>query len=111
MTENNARIRCFGKVAIRDWEVVDGKAKVWKGIVVPNAGTKSDDNIVFFSRKYDYVNSDIDRMLDEVEIKDSSLLGFPFLLVPKDKLLFGFLPHSSIVIPEVAFVAKDGRTI
>ncbi len=110
MITNNARIRTFANVAIKDYKVVDTKQEIWKGFIVENAGTKSDDKIIYFSRKYDYKNSDIDRMLAEHEILDESLLGFSFLLIPKDKLLFGFLPHSSILIPNVDFPDKDGRT-
>ena len=97
MTElNNAQIQCIGRVAIYDCEIVDAEQKIWKGNPVVNGGCPVEDATIFFSRRYDK-NSDMDKMLEEYEIKNESLIGAKFLLVPREKLLFGYTPESSII--------------
>ena len=97
---NNAQIRCFGCVAIYDYEIIDAKQKIWKGKLVTDLAATSEDNIVFFSRHYDRVNNDVDRMMQEYEIVNESIIGVKFLLVPKDKMLFAYQPPSTIIIPK-----------
>jgi len=100
---NNAQIKCMGYIAFSDYELIDGEQQIWKGNVVFDKSASSDDRVMFFSRKYDRKNSDIDRMLDEYEVKDESILGFKFLLVPKEKILFAYLPPSTIIRPNIKF--------
>ncbi len=102
MTElNNATIQGINYIAIYDYKIVDAEQKIWRGKLVHAPAPVSDEASVFFSRKYDREKSDIDRMLDEYEIKDTTLIGAKFLLVPREKLLFGYTPESIIVKPHI----------
>ena len=106
---NNAEIACFGKVAIYDYEVHDEEKDIWNGKVLPDRhSTIPPSTIVYFSRKYDK-ESDIDRMLHEQEILDDKIIGVPFLLVPKEKVLFIHQPHSAIARPPMKIKSRLGE--
>lgn len=102
MTElNNAIIAPMGRVAIYDYEVVDADQKIWKGMPVTFPGSPVPEGVaVYFSRRYNKDN-DMDRMLEEYEIKNETLMGAKFLLVPKEKLLFAYTPTTSIIRPNL----------
>ena len=103
---NNAQIKCMGRVDIMDYEIVDAAQKIWKGLVVFDAKNSGEDHIVYFSRRYDVVTNDIDRMLEEYEIKNTSIIGVKFLLIPREKLLFAYEPPSSILRPQIHLSKK-----
>jgi len=94
---NNAQIKCIGCIAIYDYEEVDAEQNIWKGTPVFQAEADIEERTIFFSRKYDRVNSDVDRMLDEYVVKDESVIGVPFILIPKEKMLFLYQPPSTII--------------
>jgi len=102
MTMNNARIKCFGGyIPIRDIEAIDTKQKIWKGKRIVEIGTPTDVlEELFFSRDYSS-DSEIDKLLCEKHIKDNSILGCEFWLIPKEKLLFGYDPPSTILKPDI----------
>lgn len=98
---NNAQIACINRVAIYDYEIVDAEQQIWKGKPVLVKGAPVvEDAIVFFSRRY-RDDSDMDKMLEEYEMKNESLIGVKFLLVPREKLLFGYTPPSTIIRPDM----------
>lgn len=108
---NNARIACFGKVAVYDYELVDEKQQIWKGkVVIDDNSAFQGKTEMFFSRRYDPA-SDMDKMLEEYEITDEELMGVKFLMVPKEKLLFIFSPSTSIVLPPRGIGKRMGPKI
>jgi len=107
---NNARIKCFGSgVPVYNWTCVDNDRSIWKGTRIIEPGTPSDAfETVYFSRLYDLDNSDLDRMIHEYEFIDTDILGVPFLVVPKEKLIFGYdAPSSLIAKPPVKTAAPS----
>jgi hypothetical protein len=97
---NDARIKCFGSgVPVFDVECVDAVQSIWRGTRILEPGTPQDAYLtVYFSRAYNYDKSDLDRMLYEYHFDDPSLLGVPFLVVPKEKVIFGFDPPSETIL-------------
>lgn len=106
MQENNARLRCFGNyMPVRDIEIVDAKQKIWKGIRVIEVGTPEGVmEWVFFSRNYRPDVNDYDNIAPELHITDNDIMGFEFWLVQKEKILFGYDPHSPIAKPSIKLV-------
>ena len=100
---NNAQLCCINRVAIQDFEVVDEAEGIWRGLVVFDKSTPKNllGDEIFFSRRYNYERSDMDRMLEEYLVEDESLIGVKFLLVPREKLLFSYSKPTSIVVPNV----------
>jgi len=96
--QNNARIKCTNLYfAVTNLECIDEKSSIWKGERIIEPGTPSDVLLdVFFSRTYDKDNA-VDLMLHEHEITDTSIIGFKFWLIPKEKLLFGYDGPSTII--------------
>ena len=107
---NNARMNTLGGYkALYDIEVVDEKQKLWRGTPMPEEHMKRpgmpkppEAVFIFFSRDYeiqtgDQKINDWDLLYHEYEITDESLFGVKILLVPKEKLLFGFEPESTII--------------
>lgn len=96
---SNARIVPLrGQMPVCDIECVDDAQGIWKGTCIPTQGMPDDMNkTVFFSRKYDRENNDFDRIVNELEITDTSILGIRFWLIPKEKMLFGYEPASTIL--------------
>jgi len=100
--KNNARIKCVSIYApIHNVVCVDEDQNIWKGERVIEEGTPIDfASIIYFSRSYypdDYLN---DKVFTEVEF-GPELLGFPFVLVPKEKILFSYDPPSIISRPDI----------
>jgi hypothetical protein len=86
---NNAQIIPMGgSLPVSDYECFDEDLQIWKGnLIVP--GTNG-NKVIFFSRKYQPEINDLDKLFVEIEITDPELLGVPFILVPKEKLMFGY---------------------
>ena len=106
---NNARLTVMGKYrAVYDIELVDEKKEIWKGKPyieptqreTPSAMKATKHGFTFFSRHFDPAN-EWDVFYPEIEIVDETIIGIPFLLVPSEKLLFGYDPPTSegIIIP------------
>ena len=108
-----ARLTSFGAYRpLYDIEAVGGMyggkpAKVWRGRPVieprhdkvPGAKERMESDWIYFTREYDERN-DWDLMYHEIEL-DSSLIGVPIILVPKEKLLFAYAPppKGGILLP------------
>ncbi len=98
--------------AIYDIECVDKEQGIWKGIPVSDIrDMKARESYVFFSRKYDTVNNDMDKILPEltfVGAKTKDILGIDFWLIPNDKILFGYEPppKDGIILPNKVFGRK-----
>ena len=106
---NNACIFTLGSYkAVYDVECVDEEQKIWKGkpLPLPVKRAKGPPSLVdapanswlFFSRMYHDTN-DWDMYYPEIEIKDPKIAGVPFLLIPKEKHLFGYEPPTTIALP------------
>ena len=110
---NNARLQSFGGYfAIYDVQLVDEKQNIYKGrpVMGPISKTTLPSNIieadwVFFIDEYDDRN-DWDRLYHQLSF-DDNLLGQPFVLVPKEKLLFKYSPPTEgIVLPPVGMFGR-----
>ena len=111
MTEpNNACIFTLGTYrAVYDIKEVDAAQKIWKGkpLPIPIDEGKGKPSLMkaparswlFFSRVY-HKDNEWDRFYPEIEIDECTIAGVPFLLVPKEKQLFGYEPPTDgIVLP------------
>ena len=101
---NNAMlVPMGGLVPIEDYELYkkDDNVEIWKGkLVIP--GKSDTPDIIYFSRFYQPDINDLDKIFVEIEITDLNILGVPFILVPKEKFLFGYFKGSdTIVIPKI----------
>lgn len=106
---NNARIKSMSYAVFYDYEVVDERQGIWKGKLVLDADARTDDKVMYFLRKYDRKDNDVDRMLQgEFEFIDTNILGVKFLLVPKDKVLFAYEPSTIIIRPPIKIAKKMG---
>ena len=96
---NNSQIFPMGaQVPIMNYEVVDKKRFIWKGELILNINSKaSDSKVIYFSREYQPEINELDKIFKEILFEDAELLGVPFLLVPKEKLLFAFEAGSNII--------------
>lgn len=83
-----------GRIPIKDIELVDNEQQIWKGKAVDYPDRTIEAPILYFSRKYDCVNSDLDRCLEEVHMP-STVNGFDFWLIPKEKLLCSVMPQKT----------------
>jgi len=98
--DEDARIMCLGHYrAIYDWKWVDTEQKIAQGRPVIQPGMQEADvqRLIFFSRAYHPESSDLDKIFPEIEIKRKDIIGVPFLLVSKEKLLFGWEPASATI--------------
>lgn len=87
-----------GLLPIRDIKQFDGN--IWQGKVIDNTlKSVSDLNDIFFSRHYSKDNP-VDAYLSEHHITNTTLLGFEFWLIPKEKCLFVYDPASTIIKPD-----------
>jgi len=106
---NNSQIFPLGgKVPICNYELIDEAQQIWKGELVLNASSRADEaKTIYFSRFYQPEVNDLDKIFTEVIFDDAELLGVPFILVPKEKFLFGFEKGSaSIIIPRKPILSK-----
>lgn len=83
---------------------------LWRGFVCRDAfQAKMLGEQVYFSKTLD-PNNDLDKCLCFIEITDESILGYPFLLIPKEKCLFLYAPPSGIIrLPGSPFQQNDPR--
>lgn len=107
---NASRVIMLGHYkAVYDIECVDKKQGIWKGIPVADMKDRKErEPLVFFSRKYDTVNNDMDKILPELSFTDRRILGVDFWLIPNDKILFGYEPppKGDIILPAKVFGRK-----
>jgi hypothetical protein len=98
---NNARVKTFGAyVVIHSYEVVNEELQIWKGIQLVQPDQREDIMPqIYFSRKYTPDINDLDLIFPEIVWSDPDLIGVPCLFVQKEKLLFGYMPHSTILVP------------
>jgi len=89
-----------GLAPIYDYELYNEELQIWKGKLVIPSGTNAPE-VIYFSRKYQPEVNEFDRVFTEIEILDLEILGVPFVLVPKEKFLFGYFraPGEGIIIP------------
>jgi len=109
MKLNDARVYSFGNYKpLYDLKCVKGD--VWRGRPViepqmtklPGFNQKAfEATWIFFVRRYDDKN-DWDRLYHEIEL-GPEWIGQPFILVPKDKLLFAYepAPEGGIILPPI----------
>lgn len=102
-TKNNARIKTLGAYwPVKDIEPVDKEQKVWKGKRINEIGLPEGVlDWVFFSRDYKPEVNEYDQIIREIEFTDESILGYPFWLIPKEKLFFGYDPPSILAKPDL----------
>ncbi|KKK89184.1 hypothetical protein LCGC14_2735660, partial [marine sediment metagenome] len=99
---------------LKDIEVVDTKQGIWKGNRVVEPGTNPDvmTVIYFYRRKHRQgprmEPTEIEAMWPEMYIKDCSIMGYEFWLIPKIKMLFGYDPPSSTIIKAPMQMKKPG---
>lgn len=112
---NASRVIMLGHYkAVYDIECADKKQGIWRGIPVPDIrDRKEKEKVIYFSRKYDTVNNDMDKILPELSFITSStkdILGVDFWLIPNDKILFGWEPppKDGIILPPKVF-GRKGR--
>ena len=100
LERNNAQLVPMGGVVpITDYKVYNEELQIWKGKLVIQPGSGAPE-VIYFSRKYQPEINELDQIFVEIEILDTELLGVPFILVPKEKFLFGYFKGSdTIVIP------------
>lgn len=110
---NNARVIMLGHyLAVYNIECIDKQQKIWRGEPVPDLAQRAaGEKFMFFSRKYDKENNDMDKILPELHFTDTNILGVEFYLIPKDKILFGYEPppKMGILIPKVVPIRQPGR--
>jgi len=79
-------------------EPVDEERKIWRGRPIPTAnekkhpalsGDQEDHHWIYFHRTYDDRN-DWDRLYFEHEFTGLETFGVPFILIPKEKILFAY---------------------
>jgi len=90
-----------GLVPIHDYEeyLKTDTVNIWKGrVVIPPVQGAPD--VVYFSRKYQPEVNELDQIFVEIEIEDTELIGVPFLLVPKEKMIFAYSPSTFLHLPK-----------
>jgi len=115
---NNACVFVTSKYrAVYDIEEVNAEQKIWKGKPVPlpikQEGKRPSmlappgNSWTFFSRMY-HDENDWDRFYPEIGFKDEDIAGVPFLLIPIEKVLFGYEPPTDgIVLPGQAIIGAE----
>jgi hypothetical protein len=107
LERNNAQIIPMGgSLPVSDYECYNEELKIWRGnLIIP--GTDG-NKVIFFSRKYQPEINDLDQIFVEIEITDPELLGVPFILVPKEKLMFGYerATTAGIIRPKLVTPAR-----
>jgi hypothetical protein len=98
-TLNGATIIGYGNYrALYEIEVIDAKKKLWRGKPIPTVqesalarqnSQSQEHHWIYFHRNYDDRN-DWDRLYFEHEFEDIKTFGVPFILIPKEKILFAY---------------------
>ena len=86
-------------IPIRDYQPCADMPGVWRGRIVEDSAQSkllAGGGEVFFTRINKEKPSEIDRYLEEWEITNLDVLGYPFLLISKEKCLFLYA-HSSVI--------------
>ena len=101
---NNARFKSYGAyIAVYDFELKDKEQEIWVGTPVLEVEQRKDNLAqVVFTRRTNKEINDMDIVYPEV-LLDSSWMGVPILLVPKEKLLFQYMssPKHGIMLPRI----------
>ena len=111
LERNQAQIVPMGSnVPIIEYELYNKELQIWKGKLAIPPGSGAPD-IIYFSRKYQPDINELDQIFVEIEIEDTELLGVPFILVPKEKFLFGYFnaPGEGIIIPTKPVLSRPHR--
>jgi len=109
---NNARIKCENRlVAVTNLEMYDEEQQIWKAEILKLTEQKETlGTHLFISRLYDPENNEMDTVLKEYHFKsDSDVLDEEFWLIPAEKILFIFEPHSTILKPNFPLTRGQGR--
>ncbi len=103
---NNARIQCMSMYApIYDYFVHDKKQAIWRGKRVVEPGTPADTfTEIYFVRANDPLEPN---EMPEYEFKNKDLIGFPFLLIPKGNILFGYDKPGKIIKPNIVLAKSS----
>ena len=113
--KSNARILASqALIPVHNYEVYDEEQQIWVGYIIPDTiqglEMRAEGQKIYFSRKYDTKNNDVDRMICEYHFKeDESVLGFEFILIPREKYLFMFDPPSILAKPPILLPSNRRR--
>ena len=88
-------------MALFNIEPYDEEQEIYRGQLIPTSrvgqwATIGDRDWVYFSRRYDAENNDLDKVFIE-EHYDDSITGFAFTLIPGNKIRMFYVPESSII--------------
>ena len=99
-----------GLVPLMDYELYNEELQIWKGKLCIPPGSGAPETI-YFSRKYQPDINELDQIFVEIEILDLEILGVPFIMVPKEKFLFGYFraPGEGIIIPTKPQLSRPHR--
>ena len=106
--KNNARIKCVSLYApVYDYFLHDKKQGIWRGKRVIEPGTPVNEFTEIYFTRNDPEYAKEKGLLLEFEFKSKDLIGFPFLLIPKGDMLFGYDAPGIIVKPNIV-LTKPG---
>jgi len=97
---NNARLQTMGAYyPLYDIECVDTKQEIYRGkpYVQPEEREESWP-FIYYSGKYHPEINDFDKIYIPIELGED-LTGVKITLIPKEKLIFKYMPHTSILLP------------
>ena len=100
-----------GFVPIRDYVMIDEDQKIARGKIVDHPDKKIEVSYVYFSRHYQPEVNELDQILVEIAFKAGVVTDFDLLLVPKEKLLFGWIPPGTIHLPVALMGTNKGRIV
>lgn len=102
LATNNASILPMnGYMAVGNVEMTDTKNNVFRGEIVRNRDQNEIKAKWVYFRRDSGVDVEFDQMWPYMDFESEDLLGFPFLLVPKEKILFFYNEPSFIIQPIV----------
>ena len=97
---NNARLQTMGAyVPLYDIELVDDKQQIYRG--KPYVQPEQREEVwpfIYYSGAYFPEINDFDKIYTPIEL-DQELTGVKVTLIPKEKLLFKYMPHTLIQLP------------
>jgi hypothetical protein len=100
-----------GYVPIRDVTTVDEEQQIARGKIVDHPDKKIEVSYVYFSRQYLPEANELDQILTEKVFKAGVITDYELLLVPKEKLLFGWIPPGTIHLPTALMGRKKPRIV
>jgi hypothetical protein len=88
-------------VAMYKIEPYDMEQKIYKGKIIPTSRVGpwaglTDRDWVFFSRRYEPENNDLDKVFVE-EKYGPEMTGYEFTLIPGNKIRMFYVPESSVI--------------